>query len=89
MRLTIRDKGFIKPSARCPVLLLRQTAVTQKAAIGIFNVSFPPQLAVAVCFQMSLFAPTAVGAERDEVKGMALEIKTWGLIRVQASKHQL
>lgn len=49
MSMTIRDI-FIKPSAWRPVLLLQQTALMQKAAIGIFNVSFPQQLVVAVCF---------------------------------------
>jgi len=50
MSVMIRDNVFIKPAARHPVLLLQQTAVTQKAAIGILHVSFPQQLAVAVCF---------------------------------------
>lgn len=63
-----QGKGFFtlfrKPSALHPVLVLQQTAVMQKAATGIFSVSFPQQLVVAVCFEMPLFAPTAVGAER-------------------------
>lgn len=50
MSMMIGDDAVTKPSAQHPVQLLRQTAVMQKAAIGIFNVSFPQQLAVAVCF---------------------------------------
>lgn len=50
MSMMIREDVVTKLSAQHPVLLLRQTAVMQKAAIGIFNVSFPQQLAVAVCF---------------------------------------
>lgn len=64
MRVMTKDKVFKKPSALHPVLLLQQTAVTQKAAIGIFSVSCPQQPVVAASFVLSLFVPTAVGAER-------------------------
>lgn len=75
MSVMIRENIFIEPLAQHPVALLQQTAVMQEAAIGFFNASFLLQLAVAVCFQMPLFAPLAAGAVRYNVTEMALRIR--------------
>ena len=75
MSVMIRENIFIEPLAQHPVALLQQTAVMQEAAIGFFNASFLLQLAVAVSFQMPLFAPLAAGAVRYNVTEMALRIR--------------